>query len=130
MTLLTILSSIGLDTWDTGRLFGYGLLAGLIVALTFSAQRWLLAYIVGGIAYGLAVEGIHSLLLNFSTLEEWRSYVIAIGISWLPLFAWVLYRALRYDTVSYAMQKQQALASARYIEHSPIYDDDYQPRFE
>jgi hypothetical protein len=52
-----------------------------------------------------------------------------MGISWLPLFAWVLYRALRYEDVSQAMEQERALAAARYVEHSPIYDD-YQPRFE
>lgn len=130
MMLLTILSGVGIEAWDTGILFSFGILAGLVVALAFTAQRWLIAYLLGGIAYWLVVEGIHSALLSWLTLSEWHSYVAAMGISWLPLFAWVLYRALRYDSVSYAMQKKRELAVARYIEHSPIYDENYQPRFE
>lgn len=128
--LLTIFSFIG--AWSTAAMFGYGLLAGVIVALALSSQRWLLLYLFGGMAYWLAVEVIQSLIISratFSELSEWHSYVIAMGISWLPLASWVLYRALRYEDVSQTLQQQRELEAARYIEHSPVYDDDYQPRF-
>ena len=45
------------------------------------------------------------------------------------LVGWVLYRALRYEDVSRTVQQQRALEAARYKEHTPVYDDDYQPRF-
>ena len=130
--LLTIFSMISIDTWSSATWLGYGLLAGLVVALALSSQRWLLLYLFGGMAYWLAVEVIQGLLATWSmlsTLSEWHSYVIAMGISWLPLGIWVLYRALRYDDVSQTVQQQRALEAARYIEHTPVYDDDYQPRF-
>lgn len=130
--LMTIFSFIGLDTWSNAALLGYGLLAGLIVALAFSSQRWLLIYLFGGMAYWLAVEGIQSVISSrpmLVELSEWHSYVVAMGISWLPLVGWVLYRALRYEDVSQAVQQQRELEAARYIEHTPVYDDDYQPRF-
>lgn len=130
--LMTIFSFIGLDTWSNAALLGYGLLAGLIVALAFSSQRWLLIYLFGGMAYWLAVEGIQSVISSrpmLAELSEWHSYVVAMGISWLPLVGWVLYRALRYEDVSQAVQQQRELEAARYIEHTPVYDDDYQPRF-
>lgn len=130
--LLTLFSFIGIGTWSSAALLGYGLLAGLIVALALSSQRWLLLYLFGGMAYWLAVEAIQSLLYTrpmLSELSEWHSYVIAMGISWLPLASWVLYRALRYEDVSQTVQQQRELAAARYIEHTPVYDDDYQPRF-
>ena len=130
--LSTIFSMISIDTWSSTTWLGYGLLAGLVVALALSSQRWLLLYLFGGMAYWLAVEVIQGLLATWSmlsTLSEWHSYVIAMGISWLPLGIWVLYRALRYDDVSQTMQQQRALEAARYIEHTPVYDDDYQPRF-
>lgn len=130
--LMTIFSFIGLDTWSNAALLGYGLLAGLIVALAFSSQRWLLLYLFGGMAYWLAVEGIQSVISSrpmLAELSEWHSYVVAMGISWLPLVGWVLYRALRYEDVSQAVQQQRELEAARYIEHTPVYDDDYQPRF-
>lgn len=130
--LMTIFSFIGLDTWSNAALLGYSLLAGLVVALAFSSQRWLLLYLFGGMAYWLAVEGIQSVISSrpmLAELSEWHSYVVAMGISWLPLVGWVLYRALRYEDVSQAVRQQRELEAARYIEHTPVYDDDYQPRF-
>ncbi len=130
MMFLTLLSSMSIETLGNGAWLGYGLLAGLIIAIALSSQRWLLWYVLGGVVYWLAVESIHSMLMSWTGLSDWHGYVTAMGISWLPLFAWVLYRALRYDDVSTTLQQQRALEAARYIEHSPIYDDDYTPRFE
>ena len=130
--LLTIFSFIDIAAWSNTALLGYGLLAVIIAALAFSSQRWLLLYLFGGMAYWLGVEVIHSILsswLMLSELSDWHSYIIAMGISWLPLAAWVLYRALRYEDVSQSVQLQRELEAARYIEHTPVYDDDNQPRF-
>lgn len=130
--LLTIFSFIDIAAWSNAALLGYGLLAVIIAALAFSSQRWLLLYLFGGMAYWLSVEVIHSILssrLMLSELSDWHSYIIAMGLSWLPLAAWVLYRALRYEDVSQSVQLQRELEAARYIEHTPVYDDDYQPRF-
>ncbi|HCH27758.1 MAG TPA: hypothetical protein DEV38_11410 [Psychrobacter sp.] len=130
--LMTVFSFIGIDSLSGTALFAYGLLAGLVLALAFSSQRWLLWYLFGGMAYWLAVEAVQSLLISrpaLLALSEWHSYVIAMGISWLPLAGWVLYRAIRYDDVSQSVQQQRELQAARYIEHTPVYDDDYQPRF-
>ena len=127
--LLTIFSTFASETWGAGAILGTGLLMGLVLALALSAQRWLLWYLFGGMAYWLAVEAIYSLLSYWSVLSEWHNYVIAMGISWLPLIGWVLYRALRYEDVSRTVHQQRELQAARYIEHTPVYDDDYQPRF-
>ena len=127
--LLTIFSTFASETWGAGAILGTGLLMGLVLALALSAQRWLLWYLFGGMAYWLAVEAIYSLLSYWSVLSEWHNYVGAMGISWLPLIGWVLYRALRYEDVSRTVHQQRELQAARYIEHTPVYDDDYQPRF-
>ena len=127
--LLTIFSTFARETWGAGAILGTGLLMGLVLALALSAQRWLLWYLFGGMAYWLAVEAIYSLLSYWSVLSEWHNYVVAMGISWLPLIGWVLYRALRYEDVSRTVHQQRELQAARYIEHTPVYDDDYQPRF-
>ncbi|MGP5501650.1 AciT family ciprofloxacin tolerance protein [Psychrobacter faecalis] len=127
--LLTIFSTFASETWGAGAILGTGLLMGLVLALALSAQRWLLWYLFGGMAYWLAVEAIYSLLSYWSVLSEWHNYVVAMGISWLPLIGWVLYRALRYEDVSRTLHQQRELQAARYIEHTPVYDDDYQPRF-
>ena len=127
--LLTIFSTFASETWGAGAILGTVLLMGLVLALALSAQRWLLWYLFGGMAYWLAVEAIYSLLSYWSVLSEWHNYVVAMGISWLPLIGWVLYRALRYEDVSRTVHQQRELQAARYIEHTPVYDDDYQPRF-
>lgn len=128
--LLTIFSIFASETWSAGAILGTGLLMGLLLALALSSQRWLLWYLFGGMAYWLAVEVIHSLLTYWLVLSEWHNYVVAMGISWLPLAVWVLYRALRYEDVSRTVHEQRELQAARYIEHTPVYDDDYQPRFQ
>jgi len=130
--LMTIFSFTDVTTWSNTAWLGYGVLAVLIFALGLSSQRWLLGYLFGGMIYWFAVELIHHLLLKrfmLSELSEWHSYIIAMGISWLPLAGWVLYRALRYDDLSQSVQLQRELEAARYVEHTPVYDDDYQPRF-
>ncbi len=130
MFLTLLSSSIFTGSTSSGALLGYGILAILISVIALSSQRWLLWYVLGGVIYWLAVESIHSMLMSWTQLSDWNGYVAAMGISWLPLFAWVLYRAVRYDDVSHNIQQQRELAASKYIEHSPIYDDDYTPRFE
>lgn len=127
--MLTVFASVDGVAWSSVALFGLGLLIGFSIAIALSSQRWLLRYWFGGIVYWLSVEGIHNLLLSELALSEWDSYVAAMGISWLPLLSWIVYRALRYETITQAVQQQRELADARYIEHTPVYDDDFQPRF-
>ena len=130
LLLSSVLSNIAIGSLSGGAVLGYGILASLIAAIALSSQRWLLWYVLGGVIYWLAVETIQSLLIGWTSLSEWHSYVAAMGISWLPLFAWILYRALRYEDLSISVQQRRANEAERYVEHSPIYDDDYTPRFE
>lgn len=125
----TVLSTIGTDIWGSSALLGGIILLAVSAVIAVSSQRWLLWYVVGGIAYFIAVEMTHNLILSWFAFSDWHSYVAALAISWLPLATWVLYRALRYDDVSDALQREREQAKARYIEHTPIYDDHYQPRF-
>ncbi|AAZ19707.1 hypothetical protein Psyc_1859 [Psychrobacter arcticus 273-4] len=127
--LLTIFSTFGSESLSTSTIIGYGLFLSTVVAIAMSSQRWLLWYLFGGMGYWLAVEVIHRLVTHWFLWSEWHNYVVAMGVSWLPLGAWVLYRALRYEDVSRSMIQERELHTARYIEHTPVYDDDYQPRF-
>ncbi len=126
----TVFSMISMDMASSGMLLAIGMGAGFAIALAVSAQRWLLWYLLGGMGYWLGVEAIYYSVSQWFTLSEWHSYVVAMGISWLPLVAWVLYRALRFDDVSQTVQQRRELEAARYVEHSPVYDDDYTPRFQ
>ncbi|WP_372843523.1 AciT family ciprofloxacin tolerance protein [Psychrobacter sp.] len=127
--LLTIFSISGSEALSTSAILGYGLFLIAVIAIALSSQRWLLWYLFGGMGYWLAVEVIHHLVTLWFVWSEWHNYVVAMGISWLPLGAWVLYRALRYEDVSRSMIQERERHAARYIEHTPVYDDDYQPRF-
>ena len=116
--LLTIFSTFASETWGAGAILGTGLLMGLVLALALSAQRWLLWYLFGGMAYWLAVEAIYSLLSYWSVLSEWHNYVVAMGISWLPLIGWVLYRVCATKTsaalyISSASYKPPAILNTR-----------------
>lgn len=130
--LLTTFSFIGVDTWSGATWLGYGVLTALVIALALSPQRWLLLYLFGGMIYWMGVEVVQSILSGrsvLSELSEWHRYMIAMVINWLPLAGWVLYRALCFDDVSRSVSQQRELQAARYVEHTPVYDDDYQPRF-
>ncbi len=128
--LSTLLSILGINALSSSALFGLGLIVLLMVAIGFSVHRWLLGYLFGGMMFWVMVELIQSMTSNWFVLSEWHSYLVAIGISWLPLGIWVLYRALRYEDVSSTLQQQREQAAARYIEHTPVYGDDYTPRFQ
>ena len=130
----TMLFTVGL-THDAvaiqgGLLFAIGMALGFLAAVLLPAQRWLLWYVCGGVLYVLGVAVIHSSLVYFAHLSTWYSYVLALGISWLPLFAWVLYRALRYDDVSGHVAQARKAHPPPLLEHTPVYGDDFEPRFE
>lgn len=126
----TIFAIFNIEAMSSGTLLGYGLLLGMVLAIAITSQRWLLWYVFGGMMYWTAVEVIQSLVSGWLVLSEWHTYIVAMGISWLPLAVWVLYRALRYEDVSQSLQQQRQQQAARYVEHSPVYDDDYTPRFQ
>lgn len=106
---------------------------GFILALALCLQRWLLWCLFGSVMYWVSVEVVYKLLLSWLPLSDWNSYVAAMGVCWLPLFSWIVYRLLRYNQVSYRPQRQHELNAdnhvSRYIEHTPVYDADFQPRF-
>ncbi|WP_261862899.1 hypothetical protein [Psychrobacter sp. JCM 18900] len=88
---MTIFSFIGIEAWSGAAWLGYGLLASLVVVLALSSYRWLLLYLFGGMAYWFTVELIQNILAGRPMLMElssWHRYIIAMGISWLPLAAW------------------------------------------
>lgn len=106
-------------------IIGYGLLAVGVIVTAFSSQRHLLLYTLAGMGYWLLIEVLQTNLVESFPLSNWNGYVIAMMISWVPLAAWGIYRSLSSTA---RQQKEQELAKAKYIEHTPVYKD-YQPRF-
>lgn len=108
--------------------FGIGVITGLITALALSQKRWLLTYLGGGMLYWFAIHLLHHKLCNWFGISDWHGYVVALGLSWLPLFIWISYRLWRYDSLT-VNKPSVASKDLSCREHSPIYDDKFQPRF-
>lgn len=103
--------------------FGFGVASGLLLALAISAKRWLIGYLVAGLLYWFAMDGLQQWLTQRFLVSDWHGFVMAFAVSWLPLCLWAGYRVLRNDVLAAQSPKP------RISEHSPVYDDDFQPRF-
>lgn len=122
-------SSVGSQGLSIAAILGYGLLAIGVVATALSSQRYLLAYALAGMGYWLVIEGMQSALTYMLPLSSWHGYVVAMGLSWLPICGWVIARALRHDAISVSTKQRKLAQKQRYIEHTPVYDQ-YQPKFQ
>lgn len=129
--LIATFSSVSIST-----IIGYGILTIGIVATALSSQRYLLMYALAGMLYWLVIEGIHNVLLFALPLSSWHGYVAAMALSWLPLFGWVIHRALAHSHITEELlsikklrpKSAPAAQHSQYIEHTPVYEH-YQPRF-
>lgn len=121
--------ALSITALSLSEILGYGLLAIGVVATALSSQRYLLLYALAGMVYWLVIEGMHSVLTDTLPLSSWHGYVAAMALSWLPICAWVIARAWRYDAISLTSKQRRATAQNRYIEHTPVYDQ-YQPKFQ
>ncbi|WP_352336900.1 hypothetical protein [Psychrobacter sp. 16-MNA-CIBAN-0192] len=151
---------------STCALFGYAVVSGFLLALTLATQRWLW-WLVGAILYWLGVDKLYRWLSSWLPLTDWECYVLAMGLCWLPFALWILYRILRYGSVSHVKAAKIKLADITVkidakrshveaagcksenlqprnmkpksitdsatkhnaIEHSPVYNANFQPRF-
>ncbi|WP_201533461.1 hypothetical protein [Psychrobacter ciconiae] len=109
-------------------LFGVGVMTGLLTALAISQKRWILGYLVGGMGYWIAIHALHHKLCQLFSISDWHGYVMALGLSWLPLFIWIGYRIWRYDSIT-TTNAYPTSTPPSCREHSPVYDDKFQPRF-
>lgn len=125
--MLTLLPAIAAQATPT-VVFGAGLATGLLTALAISQKRWLLTYLGGGMLYWFAIHELHHKLCDWFGISDWHGYVLALALSWLPLFIWIGYRLWRYDSVTCTKHYRRS-KSLSCREHSPVYDDKFQPRF-
>lgn len=123
-------------SWST---LGFVLLGVGVVATLFSAHRYLLGYMVAGMAYWLVIEGLHAFIASYSSLTDWNSYMAALTITWLPLAIALAYRYAHKPNVLSSAElvaspqptkasEATGLSSEKYIEHTPVYSN-YEPRF-
>ena len=120
--MMTVISgeTMALST-STSALFGYGVVSGFLLALTVAAQRWSW-WLIGAIIYALSVDGLYRWLNHWLPLSDWECYVVAMGICWLPFALWILYRILRYGSVSNVKSVETD------AKHSAIETDNFKPQ--
>ena len=115
-----------LFSWST---LGYILLTIGVIATLLSPYRFLLGYLLAGMAYWFVVDILQSALLYMFTIDSWQGYIYSLGITWLVLGAWFIYRLNQHHNTSPIPTKSlDEKHEDTYIEHTPIYKD-YQPRF-
>ncbi|WP_296402664.1 AciT family ciprofloxacin tolerance protein [Psychrobacter sp.] len=146
MTTLSIMASStpGLTSTLSWSTLGYMLLVVGIVATYLSGRRYLLGYLIGGMGYWIAIEGIQSIVVNVTSVSSGFGYLTAILISVAMLGAYLAYRykqfvdnletqksgveSLGRRTVSMSAAARVRTPRDKYIEHTPIYNN-YEPRF-
>ena len=155
---ILVSNDIDISTLSTSALFGCGVVSGLLLAFILSVQRWLW-WVVGAFLYWLSVDILQHWLSSWLPLTDWECYVLAMGLCWLPFALWISYRILRYGSISQVNvievievkatdvqyqdgQYKEIKPSGSHddngidsayinnaIEHSPVYDADFKPRF-
>ncbi|MGE8540273.1 ciprofloxacin tolerance protein AciT [Acinetobacter sp. ANC 3813] len=104
-------------TANLATIVGIGLIATALIAVFFSPyRRWLSFMLAGMLVWGL-IEVIRFGTQTVFELPMTYSYLTAVT-SAMVVFSLVLLREDR--------RAERAVASRRYIEHTPVYEDDQQ----
>lgn len=104
-------------TANLATIVGFGLIATALIAVFFSPyRRWLSFMLAGMLVWGL-IEVIRFGTQTVFELPMTYSYLTAVT-SAIVVFSLVLLREDR--------RAERAVASRRYIEHTPVYEDDQQ----
>lgn len=96
-------------------IFGFSLIAVALAAVFFSPYRHWLGFMCAGMLFWGMLEGIRFGVQNVFELSVTYSYLAALSVAMLGLTAFLL----REDH-----RAQKALANRRYIEHTPVYEED------
>ncbi|WP_374666823.1 ciprofloxacin tolerance protein AciT [Acinetobacter sp.] len=104
-------------TANLATIVGIGLIATALIAVFFSPyRRWLSFMLAGMLVWGL-IEVIRFGTQTVFELPMAFSYLTAVT-SAIMVFTLILLREDR--------RAERAVASRRYIEHTPVYEDDQQ----
>jgi hypothetical protein len=96
-------------------IIGLGLIAVALAAVFFSPYRHLLGFMFAGMLFWGVLETIRFSVQNVFELSVAYSYLTAISLAMIALTAFLL----REDS-----RAQKAIENRRYIEHTPVYEDD------
>lgn len=96
-------------------IIGFALIAVALIAVFFSPYRHWLGFMCAGMLFWGLIEGIRFGVYNIFQISIAYSYLAAISTAMLGLIAFLLFADNR---------AQKAVADRRYIEHTPVYEDE------
>lgn len=97
----------------TGMMIGGGLLAVGIIIIFFSPYRRWLAFMLAGMVFWSFLEATRVGAQYLFSFNDFQGYMTGIGIALGLLASWLA-----------ATEKKVEAAPVRYIEHTPVYDDE------
>ena len=104
-------------TANLATIIGLSLIAAALIAVFFSPYRRLLSFIFAGMLFWGLIEAIRLSTQVVFDLPMGYSYLTAL-MSVMAILTLLLIREDR--------RAERALAKRRYIEHTPVYDDEQQ----
>lgn len=104
-------------TANLATIVGLSLIAAALIAVFFSPYRRLLSFMFAGMLFWGLIEVIRFGTQTVFELPMTYSYLTAL-MSGMVIVTMLLLRADR--------RAERALAKRRYIEHTPVYEDDQQ----
>ncbi|TCM68709.1 hypothetical protein EC844_10485 [Acinetobacter calcoaceticus] len=96
-------------------IFGFSLIAVALAAVFFSPYRPWLGFMFAGMMFWGILEAVRFSVQNVFEISVAYSYLAALSVAMLSLTVYLL----REDN-----RAQKALANRRYIEHTPVYEEE------
>lgn len=106
-----------MDTANLATIVGLSLIAAALIAVFFSPYRRLLSFMFAGMLFWGLIETVRFSTQIVFDLPIAYSYLTALMLA----MSIVIVLLLREDR-----RAERALAKRRYIEHTPVYEDDQQ----
>ncbi|QOW51759.1 MULTISPECIES: ciprofloxacin tolerance protein AciT [Acinetobacter] len=104
-------------TANLATIVGLSLVAAALIAVFFSPYRRWLSFMLAGMAFWGILETVRFSVQTVFELSVTYSYLSALTLAMIV----VTLLLLREDR-----RAERALAKRRYIEHTPVYEDDQQ----
>lgn len=104
-------------TANLATIAGTGLVAAAVIAVFFSPYRRWLGFMVAGMVFWGLLETVRFGIQNLFELSVAYSYLSALTLA----MGMVTLLLLREDR-----RAERAMAKRRYIEHTPVYEEEHQ----
>lgn len=105
-------------TADLASIVGISLVAVALIAVFFSPYRRWLSFMMAGMVFGGLLEAVRFSVQTVFEFPVTYSYLAAISFAMVMMTILLLVEDRRAE--------RAAVAKRRYIEHTPVYEDDQQ----